>query len=80
VLEPRTVTLGAQVADRVEVREGIAPGEEVVIAGVFLIDSESRMRASGGGTGHAGHDARPSAEPLESAKEPAESGHSAHRD
>jgi Cu(I)/Ag(I) efflux system membrane fusion protein len=54
ILEPRSVRLGARVADRVEVLEGLAPGETVVASGVFLIDSESRLRASGGG-GHSGH-------------------------
>jgi len=51
--EPRVVTLGAQLGDRVEIRDGLRPGERIVAAGVFLLDSESRLRASGGGTGHA---------------------------
>jgi len=46
VLQPRTVKLGARLADRVEIREGLTAGEPVVSAGVFLIDSESRLRAS----------------------------------
>jgi Cu(I)/Ag(I) efflux system membrane fusion protein len=50
---PRAVTLGARFDQRVEVREGLAEGEAVVASGVFLLDSESRLRASGGGTGHA---------------------------
>jgi Cu(I)/Ag(I) efflux system membrane fusion protein len=53
--EPRTVTLGVQLADRVEIRSGLAVGEQVVRSGVFLLDSESRLRATGGGGGHAGH-------------------------
>lgn len=60
--EPRTVTLGVQLADRVEIRSGLAVGERVVTSGVFLLDSESRLRATGGGGGHAGHGA-PSAPP-----------------
>jgi Cu(I)/Ag(I) efflux system membrane fusion protein len=52
---PRTVTLGVQLADRVEVRNGLAEGERIVAAGVFLLDSESRLRATGGAGGHAGH-------------------------
>lgn len=52
---PREVQLGARLADRVEIRQGLSEGEKVVSSGVFLIDSESRLRASGGGTGHAGH-------------------------
>jgi Cu(I)/Ag(I) efflux system membrane fusion protein len=55
--EPRTVTLGVQLADRVEIRSGLAVGEQVVTSGVFLLDSESRLRATGGGGGHGGHGA-----------------------
>ena len=51
--EPRPVTLGVQLADRVEVRTGLKVGERVVSAGVFLLDSESRLRATGGMSGHA---------------------------
>jgi Cu(I)/Ag(I) efflux system membrane fusion protein len=50
--EPRLVTLGMRLADRVEIRSGLTEGEMVVAAGVFLLDSESRLRASGGGTNH----------------------------
>jgi Cu(I)/Ag(I) efflux system membrane fusion protein len=54
VIEPRTVQVGARLADRVEILQGLTPGDHVVTTGVFLIDSESRLRASGG-TGHSGH-------------------------
>jgi membrane fusion protein, copper/silver efflux system len=50
--EPRTVTPGAQLADRIEIREGLRAGEQIVAAGVFLLDSESRLRATGGAGGH----------------------------
>ncbi len=61
--EPRTVTLGLQLADRVEVRSGLALGDRVVISGVFLIDSESRLRATGGAGahGHGGSEKSPAA-------------------
>ena len=49
--EPRPITVGAQLADRVEVRSGLREGEQVVSSGVFLLDSESRLRVTGG-TGH----------------------------
>ncbi|TAK25691.1 MAG: efflux RND transporter periplasmic adaptor subunit [Myxococcaceae bacterium] len=57
---PRAVTLGARVGERTEVREGLTEGESVVASGVFLIDSESRLRATsgtsaGGQSGHGGH-------------------------
>ncbi len=51
--EPRPVKLGVRLEDRVEVREGLSAGDQVVVSGVFLIDSESRLRASGGGIDHA---------------------------
>jgi Cu(I)/Ag(I) efflux system membrane fusion protein len=50
--EPRSVTVGTQLADRVEIREGLREGEQIVAAGVFLLDSESRLRATGGAGGH----------------------------
>jgi Cu(I)/Ag(I) efflux system membrane fusion protein len=52
MFEPRSVTVGAQLADRVEIREGLREGEQIVAAGVFLLDSESRLRATGGAGGH----------------------------
>jgi Cu(I)/Ag(I) efflux system membrane fusion protein len=55
--EPRAVTLGVQLADRVEIRSGLEEGEQVVAAGVFLLDSDSRLRATGGAGGHNGHGA-----------------------
>jgi hypothetical protein len=54
--EPRPVTLGVQLADRVEVRSGLTEGDRIVSAGVFLLDSESRLRATGGTGGMPGHD------------------------
>jgi Cu(I)/Ag(I) efflux system membrane fusion protein len=51
MFEPRPVTIGAQLADRVEIRNGLKEGEQIVAAGVFLLDSESRLRATSGG-GH----------------------------
>lgn len=54
--EPRKVTLGVRLPDRIEIVDGLTEGEQIVASGVFLLDSESRLRASGGaGTGHSGH-------------------------
>jgi Cu(I)/Ag(I) efflux system membrane fusion protein len=50
--EPRAVTLGVQLAERVEIRSGLDAGERIAAAGVFLLDSESRLRATGGAGGH----------------------------
>jgi Cu(I)/Ag(I) efflux system membrane fusion protein len=42
-LEARAVTTGWSTAERVQILSGLRPGEQVVSAGAFLIDSESRM-------------------------------------
>jgi Cu(I)/Ag(I) efflux system membrane fusion protein len=44
--QPRTVQLGESDGSRVEVLGGLALGERVVIRANFLVDSESRLRAS----------------------------------
>ena len=70
--EPRVVTLGVQLADRVEIRTGLTDGEQIVASGVFLLDSESRLRATGGGGGHSGHGAAgPPKKPTGPVKPPA---------
>jgi membrane fusion protein, copper/silver efflux system len=75
--EPRPVTLGVQLADRVEIRSGLQAGERIVAAGVFLLDSESRLRATGGAGGH-NHGAAP-AGPDEPPPAPADP-HAGHRE
>jgi Cu(I)/Ag(I) efflux system membrane fusion protein len=40
------VQLGARDGERVEVVKGLAEGEKVVTRANFLVDSESRLRAS----------------------------------
>jgi Cu(I)/Ag(I) efflux system membrane fusion protein len=82
-LEPRPVTLGLQLADRVEVRTGLNDGDRIVAAGVFLLDSESRLRATGGMGGHA-HGSAPTQEaapatPPKSAAPPAADPHAGHK-
>jgi multidrug efflux pump subunit AcrA (membrane-fusion protein) len=71
---PREVALGVRVAERVEVRAGVSEGEEVVSSGAFLIDSESRLRASGGGPAHAGHGGGETPQPTTTSE------HEMHRD
>jgi RND family efflux transporter MFP subunit len=44
--EPRVVHLGLRLQDSVEVLDGLAEGESVVISGGFLIDSESKLKAA----------------------------------
>ena len=43
--EPREVSLGMDFGDDVEVVSGLAPGDQVVASGQFLIDSEARLRS-----------------------------------
>jgi membrane fusion protein, copper/silver efflux system len=47
--EPRKVKTGWRLGDRVEILEGLQPGERIVISGNFLIDSESRMKLAAAG-------------------------------
>lgn len=42
--EPRTVKLGLESQDEVQILDGVKDGEEVVISSQFLIDSESKLR------------------------------------
>lgn len=44
VFAPRQITLGTEYDDRVQVLTGLSEGERVVTAGMFLLDSESRLR------------------------------------
>ncbi|MBS4098932.1 MAG: efflux RND transporter periplasmic adaptor subunit [Sulfuricella sp.] len=51
--EPRDVKLGIQGNDYVEILEGLAAGEKVVVTANFLIDSESNLKAAFSGFGAA---------------------------
>ncbi len=53
-LEPREITLGPLVGDAYRVDGGLTLGDQVATGAQFLLDSESRLRAtSGAGGGHA---------------------------
>ena len=55
---PRDVSLGRRGGDRIEVLDGLAEGEQVVVSANFLIDAESKLQSAFEGlTGHAGHGA-----------------------
>ncbi|MBE0555894.1 MAG: efflux RND transporter periplasmic adaptor subunit, partial [Proteobacteria bacterium] len=47
--EPRQVETGRTLGDRVEVTQGLMPGEKIVVSGNFLIDSEARMQQAASG-------------------------------
>jgi Cu/Ag efflux protein CusF len=59
--EPRSVRLGARSDEYVEVLEGVAAGELVVVAANFLIDAESNLKAALGGFGGQTGEATPQA-------------------
>lgn len=52
-IQPREVTLGPASGEFYRVEHGLAEGDRVAVGAQFLLDSESRLRASGGGGGHA---------------------------
>jgi len=60
---PRRVTAGAESGERIAILDGLATGEQVVVAGQFLLDSEANLRSGLGRLGHEGHGAPPPAEP-----------------
>lgn len=45
LFEPREVKPGADRGDVIEIVEGLAEGDEVVVSGQFLVDSEARLRS-----------------------------------
>ncbi|HET9553115.1 MAG TPA: efflux RND transporter periplasmic adaptor subunit [Anaeromyxobacteraceae bacterium] len=49
VFEPRQVETGWRAGDRVEVVQGLVPGDRIVVAGTFLVDSESQLKAASAG-------------------------------
>ena len=49
VFEPREVETGRRFGERVEIRQGVRPGERVVAAATFLVDSESRLKTATSG-------------------------------
>ena len=52
VFEPRRITMGPQFDNRIVVLSGLKPGEQIVVSGNFLIDSESRLKSAMGGMQH----------------------------
>ena len=44
--EPREVSLGTRRGDHIEIRSGLAEGDNIVVSGTFLIASESRLRSA----------------------------------
>lgn len=58
-LRPQEVVLGPEADGRVEILDGLVPGEEIVASANFLVDAESRLAATGGsmpGMQHGSHE------------------------
>ena len=53
---PRDVTLGAETAGGYVVESGLAAGDVVATAALFLIDSESKLSAAAAGSAGHAHD------------------------
>lgn len=53
-LEPRELKVGARTDDSYEVLDGVKEGEKVVTRALFLVDSESQLKAAIAGMGAAG--------------------------
>jgi YHS domain-containing protein len=47
--EPREVETGWRIGNRVEIIKGLKPGEQIVLSGNFLIDSETRLELAAAG-------------------------------
>jgi len=58
---PRRVVAGLESGERVAITEGLAAGENVVVAGQFLLDSEANLRA---GLGRLGGESPPADAPA----------------
>jgi Cu(I)/Ag(I) efflux system membrane fusion protein len=59
MFEPRDVVIGVRGSGYVEIREGLADRERVVVSANFLIDAESNLRAAIDSFGHADHGSKP---------------------
>jgi Cu(I)/Ag(I) efflux system membrane fusion protein len=73
--EPRAVTPGLRGESHTEILQGVAEGEEVVVAANFLIDAESNLQAALAGFTA---DAAPATAPPEPSPAPATEGHEGH--
>lgn len=64
--EPRTIKTGMHTDGYLEVREGLKPGESVVVSANFLIDAESNIKAVLSGMGGTAQDASSAQNPKPS--------------
>ena len=69
IFEPREVETGWRFGERIEILRGIHPGERVVVAATFLVDSESRLKTPASGPAPARTTDRPAGMPEHRAAE-----------
>jgi Cu(I)/Ag(I) efflux system membrane fusion protein len=55
LFEPREVTVGVKVRNLYEIKRGVSAGEQVVTGANFLLDSESKLKATLAAGATAGH-------------------------
>jgi Cu(I)/Ag(I) efflux system membrane fusion protein len=67
IFEPREVETGWRSEERIQILQGLRPGERVVAAATFLIDSESRLKTPASGSASLRASDRPAAIHLSSA-------------
>jgi membrane fusion protein, copper/silver efflux system len=46
MFEPRDVEMGRRMGEEVEILQGVQPGDHIVVAGTFLVDSENRLKSA----------------------------------
>jgi Cu(I)/Ag(I) efflux system membrane fusion protein len=63
IFEPREVETGWRSGERVEILRGVQPGERVVAAATFLVDSESRLKTPAASPASASASGRPPGAP-----------------
>lgn len=70
LLDPREVAVGASNDERIEILQGLSPGETVVSSATFLVDAESNLGTALGGMGNMpGMDMTTPPKPLPATKE-----------
>lgn len=82
----RDIVVGQEADGYIQVLSGLQPGDVVVTAATFLIDSQTQLGGMGGHSGHGGHGSSNAAPPVAPSAAPAQpaapsgdhSGHSGH--
>ena len=68
IFAPREVETGWRSSEQVEILHGVQPGERIVVAATFLVDSESRLKTPASSAAHAADKPAAMPEPMASSK------------